>query len=328
MAIFDRLKYDPSDDSELVWKFPSDDIALGSQLLVSSTQEAIFRKNGKNVDFFKSGNHTLSTSNLPILGSIINLPFGGKTPFSAEIWFINKTPKKDLKWGTSAPIPLIDPKYGVPVNVRAFGQWGIEIIDSILFVEQMVGARNFASTNQIYDYFRGELIQDVSEVISMDIATGAASVFNINAILSSVGERTGKIFNSRLNKYGISLTNLSLDRISIPPEEMKKIQDIMLKRMEVEQLGSVNVTNEYKTIKTFDILNNAANNQGNGILPVITQIGMGSALANTASEKMAEAPNDLNSLESKLKKLKSLLDSGLISQDDYDKKKDKFLSEL
>lgn len=328
MAIFDRLKYDPTDDTELVWKFPSDEITLGSQLLVSSTQEAIFRKNGKNVDFFQAGNHTLSTANLPILGSLINLPFGGKTPFSAEIWFVNKTPKRDLKWGTTAPIPLIDPKFGVPVNVRAFGQWGIEITDSILFVEQMVGARSFASTSQIYDYFRGELIQDISQVISIDIATGSASVFNINAILSSIGERTGQIFNTKLKKYGINLTNFSLDRISIPPEEMVKIQEIMLKRMEVEQLGSVNVTNEYKTVKTLDILNNAASNEGGGVVPFIAQVGMGHALANAASEKTTDSPNDLNSLESKLKKLKSLLDAKLISPEDYEKKKDKLLEDL
>jgi membrane protease subunit (stomatin/prohibitin family) len=256
LALFDRLKYDPVNDSELVWKYPSDQITLGSQLLVNTSQEAIFRKNGKNVDIFEPGNHTLSTSNLPVLSTIINLPFGGQTPFSAEVWFVNKTPKRDLKWGTSSPIPLIDPKYNMPVNIRAFGQWGIEITDAILFVDQMVGAKSLAESDQIYEYFRGELIQDVSEIISQDIASGVASIFNINAALSSISKRVSEIFNARLRKYGINLTNFSLDRINLPQEEMQKIQEIMLKRMEVEQLGSVNVTNEYATVKTFDILNN------------------------------------------------------------------------
>lgn len=327
MALFDRLKYEPSSDTELVWKFPTDQLTLGSQLLVNTSQEAVFRKNGKNVDVFSPGNHTLSTSNLPILGTLINLPFGGQTPFSAEIWYVNKTPKRDLKWGTTAPIPLIDTKYNIPINVRAFGQWGIEIIDSLLFVDQLVGARNFADSDQIYEYFRGELIQDVSEVISQDIASGTVSIFNINAALSSVGQRVLQIFNARLKQYGINLTNFSLDRINLPPEEMQKIQEIMLKRMEVEQLGSVNVSNEYMSVKTLDIMNNAANNTSGGAFPIITQMNLGNSLANSNFDKLNNN-SDANNLETKLKKLKSLLDAGLINPNDYESKKSKLLEDF
>ena len=327
MALFDRLKYEPSSDTELVWKFPTDQLTLGSQLLVNTSQEAVFRKNGKNVDVFSPGNHTLSTSNLPILGTLINLPFGGQTPFSAEIWYVNKTPKRDLKWGTTAPIPLIDTKYNIPINVRAFGQWGIEIIDSLLFVDQLVGARNFADSDQIYEYFRGELIQDLSEVISQDIASGTVSIFNINAALSSVGQRVLQIFNARLKQYGINLTNFSLDRINLPPEEMQKIQEIMLKRMEVEQLGSVNVSNEYMSVKTLDIMNNAANNTSGGAFPIITQMNLGNSLANSNFDKLNNN-SDANNLETKLKKLKSLLDAGLINPNDYESKKSKLLEDF
>jgi len=327
LALFDRLKYEPASDSELVWKFPTDQLSLGSQLLVNTSQEAVFRKNGKNVDVFSPGNHTLSTSNLPILGSLINLPFGGQTPFSAEIWYVNKTPKRDLKWGTTSPIPLIDSKYNLPINVRAFGQWGIEIIDSILFVDQLVGARNFSDSDQIYEYFRGELIQDVSEVISQDIDSGTVSIFNINASLTSVGKKVSQIFNSRLKQYGINLTNFSLDRINLPPEEMQKIQEIMLKRMEVEQLGSVNVTNEYTTVKTLDIMNNAANNTSGGVLPIITQMNLGNTLANSSLDRINNN-TETNNLESKLKKLKSLLDAGLINSQDYELKKTKLLEDF
>jgi membrane protease subunit (stomatin/prohibitin family) len=328
MAIFDRIKYDPTDDTELVWKFPSDDITLGSQLIVHETQNAIFRKNGVNVDYFGPGSHTLSTNNLPILGSLIKLPFGGQTPFTAEVWFVNKTPKRDLKWGTTAPIPLIDPKFGIPVSVRAFGQWGVEIKDPLMFVEQMVGARQFAETGQIYEYFRGELIQDISEVISKLIATGAASVFNINASLTHVASEVRKVFNTRLNAYGIELTNLSVDRINLPDEELAKVQEIMLKKMEAEQLGSATITDSYKTIKTFEVLGDAAKNESGGVLPIITQIGLGGALAAGAATQMTPSNSQEQSLEEKLKKLKSLYDNQLINESEYQQKKSKLLEDL
>jgi membrane protease subunit (stomatin/prohibitin family) len=325
MAIFDRIKYEPSSDTELVWKFPTDQITTGSQLIVQPTQKAIFRKDGNNVDFFDSGSYTLSTDNLPVLQAILNLPFGGKTPFAAEVWYVNLSPKRDLKWGTSSPIPLIDPKFGVPLNIRAFGQWGIQIEDSMIFLAEMVGARKMAKTDQIYEYFKGELRQDISETISKGFVSGLYSVFDINANLSKIAERVQESFRVKLERYGISLTNLTIDRIGIPPEELEKMQGIMLKKMEAEQLGSVNVTDSYKAIKTFNALEAAASNPGGGALPVIAQMGMANGLMSGVSSQIS---NTSPGVEERLFKLKKLYDSQLISQDEFDKKRSEILGDL
>jgi membrane protease subunit (stomatin/prohibitin family) len=325
MAIFDRIKYEPSSDIELVWKFPTDQITTGSQLIVQPTQKAIFRKDGNNVDFFDSGSYTLSTDNLPVLQSILNLPFGGKTPFAAEVWYVNLSPKKDLKWGTSSPIPLVDPKFGVPLNIRAFGQWGVQIDDPMIFLAEMVGARRMAKTDQIYEYFKGELRQDISEAISNGFVSGLYSVFDINANLSKIAEKVQESFRVRLEKYGISLTNLTIDRVGISPEELEKMQNIMLKKMEAEQLGSVNVTDSYRTIKTFNALEAAASNPGGGAVPVIAQMGMANGLISSISSQANPASQEI---EERLLKLKRLLDAQLINQDEFDKKKSEILGAL
>ena len=72
MAIIDVVKYQ-SDDSEFVWKFPSQDLRLGTQLVVNTSQKAFFVKGGKLYDEFESGTHTLKSSNIPILNKLINL---------------------------------------------------------------------------------------------------------------------------------------------------------------------------------------------------------------------------------------------------------------
>lgn len=68
------------------------------------------------------GTYTLKTENLPLLNKLVNLPFGGESPFQAEVWFVNQIALLDCKWGTPSPIPIEDPKYGVIVPIRAFGQ--------------------------------------------------------------------------------------------------------------------------------------------------------------------------------------------------------------
>ena len=88
MAIIDVVKYTPEDDNSFVWKFPSEDLRLGTQVVVNEGQEAIFFKGGVALDIFTAGTYTLSTGNIPLLNKLINLPFGGNTPFTAEVWFL------------------------------------------------------------------------------------------------------------------------------------------------------------------------------------------------------------------------------------------------
>ena len=129
MAIIDRIKFDgqASGLHWLVYKYPSEQFVLGSQLIVNQGQEALFLKGGEALDLFGPGTHTLTTGNLPLLNKLVNLPFGGKTPFTAEIYYVNRTVKLDLPWGTQTAIPLEDPKYGLLLNVGAYGQYGIAI---------------------------------------------------------------------------------------------------------------------------------------------------------------------------------------------------------
>src|SRR5690554_4554022 len=105
MALIDRIKYN-GNNVDFLWKFPNEDLKLGTQLIVGNAQTAFFVKNGKVLDEFSEGRYTLKTGNIPLLNKLINLPFGGSSPFSAEVWYVNKISKLDNKWGTQKPINL------------------------------------------------------------------------------------------------------------------------------------------------------------------------------------------------------------------------------
>ncbi len=89
MALIDVVKWDEPGDL-LVWKFPNSELSTMTQLIVNASQDAILFKDGTPLDTFGAGRHTLSTNNIPILNKLVNLPFGGKSPFAAEVWFVNK----------------------------------------------------------------------------------------------------------------------------------------------------------------------------------------------------------------------------------------------
>lgn len=118
MALVEVIKWEAS-TSELVHKFQVNDLKLGSQLVVYPSQTAFFVKGGQILDEFISGTFTIKSENIPLLSKLTNLPFGGESPFQAEVWFVNQVSLLDCKWGTPSPIQIEDPKYGVIVPIRA-----------------------------------------------------------------------------------------------------------------------------------------------------------------------------------------------------------------
>lgn len=94
------------------------------------SQEAIFFLNGQALDLFGPGRHTLETQNIPLLGKLINLPTGGKTPFHAEIYFINKTEQMAIGWGTNSRAQFLEPTYGFPLSIGTSGEMSLRITDS------------------------------------------------------------------------------------------------------------------------------------------------------------------------------------------------------
>jgi membrane protease subunit (stomatin/prohibitin family) len=96
------------------------DIRLGSQLIVEESQQAVFFRDGKALDTFGPGRHTLATQNIPLLASLFGIPFGGKSPFQAAVVFVSTKTFLDLKWGTKEPVPFRDQELAM-VRLRAFG---------------------------------------------------------------------------------------------------------------------------------------------------------------------------------------------------------------
>lgn len=98
MAIVDVLKYN-GEPGVFAWKYPSEELGTWTQLIVHESQKAVLFKGGQALDVFGPGRHILDTANIPILNNVINLPFGGRSPFTAEVWYVNKVHSLGYKMG-------------------------------------------------------------------------------------------------------------------------------------------------------------------------------------------------------------------------------------
>lgn len=335
MALIDRIKFDAPSDDILVWKFPSEELRLGSQLIVNQSQEALFLKGGEVFDLFESGRHTLTSANLPLLNKIVDLPFGGQTPFAAEVWFINKTVKRDLKWGTQAPIPLIDPTYNYPISVRAFGRWGLRIQDSRNFVRQIVGSQMSADSAKVLEYFIGEIHQRFSAALAKFITEAKTSIFEINGKLNEISQYSASVISPEFARFGIELINFNVGRVSIPDNELDKFQQVFGRRMEIEQISKATVGQAYTTMRTFDTLEKAAENPGGGAgallaggLGLGVGVGAGAPLGRELGKALNVAPEGGHDAVARLQTLKRMLEEKLISETEFEARKKAILDSI
>lgn len=276
MALIDRIKYDGPGNGQpwVVYKYPSEEFVLGSQLIVNQSQEALFLKGGEALDLFGAGTHTLKTGNLPLLNKLVNLPFGGQTPFSAEVYFINKTARLDMLWGTSVPFPVEDPKYGIILSVRAFGQYGITIMDSRMFVSQIVGAVGGGSLtgyDTIARYFEGIINTKIKQSVSTYMVRKQISFLEITTYLDELSELCKEAINEEFARFGVEILNFYIESINSPKEDTEKLKELRERKAALNILGE-----DYYRQRSFDVLDKLAENpSAGGIANAGLGLGMG-----------------------------------------------------
>lgn len=340
VALIDRVKYEgPDASSVLVWKWPGEDLVLGTQLIVGPSQEALFVKGGQALDVFGPGTHTLATENIPLLRKLVNLPFGGKTPFTAEIYYVNKHAKLDMKWGTADPLRVQDPTYHVILPVRSFGQMGIRVTDTRSFITQIVGTLGNWSSDRLSQYFDGLIVTRVKDTIAKYIVERRISVMEIGSKLDELSRFVGEAVSEEFGRFGVEIVNFYVMSVNVPSDDpsVKRLQEIMVNRAEFEQLGQA-----YRVKRTFDTLDRLADNSASGGAALLAE-GLGLGLGVTAGARVGDLVSDAFSRggpevgqtstptadpAQRLAKLKSLLEAGLITQADYDERKRKILEEI
>jgi excisionase family DNA binding protein len=280
--IIDIIEVPNQKRDEMVRRLPefgAGDFRFGSQVIVREYQAAVFFRDGKSYDTFGAGRHTITTANAPLIENMIGKATDGRTPFTAEVYFVNLREFIDLKWGTAEPVALRDTDLGL-VRLRAYGTFSLQVNDAALFVNKIVGAQGIYESNQIVRFLRSIIVTKLTDLLG-EIGKG---LFDLPALYDELGAGAKAKTQDDFANLGVQLKTLYVNSIS-PTEETAKAID------ERAQMGAIGDMQKYMQFQMARGVVEAskAGGEGGGLAGAGVGLGAGVGMGAAMAEAMKSA---------------------------------------
>jgi len=277
--IFDVVEYPHEMKDELVHRFPETGIAdlrIGSQVIVREGQNAVFMRDGRALDVFGPGRHTITTANIPLLVDLVGVAFSGRTPFTAEIYFVSMREFVDQKWGTPQPIIVRNPGVGLGVALlQGFGTYSFQISDPQQFVGQVVGAQGYYRTGDIEDRLRTMLLSKLQDLLGE--TTAKSNVMELIGQTNELSAGVRALTQDDFKAIGLTLKSFYIGNLKPSSKSAEELRAMGMLDMQT-----------YTQLQAADAMRDAAQNPSGGA-GLTAGIGAGMGIGNVLSDALSSA---------------------------------------
>lgn len=279
-GLYSVIKNDRPFD-ELIWKSPIEDFNTNTQLIVMESEEALFVKDGIVVETLGGGRHTLNTANYPFINKLQKMVAGGESPYSCQIYFVDKAHKLELLWGTDSPIQMSDAKYGFAVGVRARGSYSVQINDSKKFFVKLVGNTFSITKEELNSRFRSAFQMKIKNMVATVMKSRNLTILDMNTELETISQMAEEKLAEILDEYGVRLVNFYVADISIPEDDPNyAIINSTYANSHAKNIEANVVGDNWGRFTAKELLKDVANNpNAGGAAAMGAGIGVGAASA-------------------------------------------------
>lgn len=250
--------------------------------------------------------------------------FGGISPDSKQIAFINLREIRNIKFGTAGAQVYHDPAYGVDLELHAWGAFSIQVTDAECFI------RNFVPPHVVsysVDDFqaRHQIVSDFLQSFSVALNSMSATC-RVSQLLSRENEIAARIASDMENvgrwkgRFGFQLVKATINSIELSDDSKEIIRQYASKKVELESYRDIpqkasDIAAQQKIAE--GIRDNGIGNMGG----MIFGINMAQNLGGAGGRKSTSIEQQLETV----KKLKDALDAGILTQEEFDAKKKEVL---
>ena len=251
--------------------------------------------------------------------------FGGQTAEQKQVAFVNLREIRGIRFGTRGPLMYHDLFYGTDLEITAFGAFSLKIIDAEKFIRSYVPAN---INNYTFDDPKARS-QILSEFIqSFAVALNSLSTtYRISQLPSQANEIAAIISGENSNagawkeRFGFEVVQVGIENIEFSPESKELVKQYSSKQMDWKVYD--NVSQQSSNISAQQKIAQGVQDHGLGNMPGMV-LGMGLVQGmnpQTAAPAESKAAMSIEQQIETLKKLKELLDAGILSEDEFNAKK-------
>lgn len=293
-----------------------DEIKNASKLIVGPGQGVVFVYEGKvQAVHTEPGTYDLKTDNVPFWTTLTKIMQAFESEHKVGIFFFTTAIVTNQKWGTKSPVKYVDPQYGFPVGMRAFGNFSFRISDVTNLFTNYLGAQDEVPVESLRNVIGDRIVAPLTDAF----AEAGLAYNEIDKNRLELSEKVRAAAKDDFAPFGLELSDFRIENTDFDEDTQERIRTIADTQAQTVAAKAAGVS--FADMQKLGALRDAAKNEG-GAAGMFMGMNAGQALAGTMSAPVQE------SAEARLSKLKSLLDGGLITQEDYEMKKDEIVKSL
>ncbi len=328
----DVIRWENPEDFLLVkkWERPLDEIKDDSSLIVDPWLAAILVENGIiEAVQTQSGKWSLQTDNIPVITSLKNIMSMFESHDKAAIYFVKMITIANQKWWTKNPIKYLEPTYNFPVQLRAFGNFSFVIKDVAHFWTNFVSTKNEYTVDEMTTLLTDRLLQTITDVL----AQWQYAYTKIDAKREEIASTILAKANDSIGNLGIEINDFRLEDINFTEETQQLINSIATQGAQVVGINQAKnidaaAMQKFAQKEQLEIAKEAAKNEWNSWAMMGAVVGMNMGQQTSAVMNGAMQTNDNQTVESMLQQLQSLKEKNIISEENYNQKKDEILKKM
>ncbi len=299
----------------------------GIEDIITEPGEFIY-KNGEDSVF---NGDSVSKS---IFGQVSSrIGYGGIAPVEKIIAFVNLREIRNINFGTRGPQVYNDIFYGCDLEIFAYGAFTIKVTDATKLI------KNFLPANTQYYTFhdkdaRAQIVSDFLQ--SFTVALNSLSKdYRISHVPSKSNELAQRITSDKHNagtwaeRFGFEVVKVSIENIEMSQESRELVNQFNANKMNLKAYEDVsqqasNISAQQKIAK--GVQNNGFGDMGGMIfgMNMAQSVGLNAEQQSTQTQHVETQSKQTLSIDEQiesLKKLKELVDIGVLTPEEFDIKK-------
>lgn len=261
--------------------------------------------------------------------SIERFKNGGQAENNKRIAYVNLRELRNIKFGTKGPILYNDLYYGVDLEIRSFGMISIQIKDPKKFILNFVPANTSYysfSDFKVKEQIIAEFLHSYAQALSR--LSDTARVSKLISHSDEVHEQVlmdSKRAGAWLERFGFELVGVSISNIELTEDSKELINEYSSTKLNLRAYEDVSDAASNRAAQQKISGGVEKNGLGDGGASMLFGMNYAHGLGSNAEQNISnDQPHKEISFDEQVKmlnQLKSLLDSGILTQDEFDSKK-------